>query len=405
MVARDWLKTLWRASYKGAPFWTERDTESGGRRIVKHQFPNRDLPYLEDLGEDLREFDITAYVASDRADAEAAMLSVACASRGAGLLVLPVQGPVLVRCVSFSQDSTKDRAGYIGFNLKFCREGASSSLISTAMSANLVFVAAANVVSTISSAFAAALNIAGQADFVVAAVVSQIRDAASVLEALRTTEPVEIVASSLQRGRIETLFDAVPALLDAGEAAQVATGVIEIARALGDALPPDAAVRAFDGVVSDPGLASEIDPAAVYATPRRRAVAYNADEIRRLLRVAALIAYSEAVARVDPGDRAAGITLRANIAEYFEAEVNDLPASQITLVQQLGVLRDAAVAHLSRAIIDLAPVIQLEANRSMPSLFWAYRLYQDPQRSVELVARNRVAHPSFMPAAFEALAK
>ena len=405
MVARDWLKDLWRASYKGAPFWTERDTESGGRRIVKHQFPGRDPPFLEDLGEDLREFDLTAYVASDRADAEAAMLTVACASRGAGLLVLPVQGPVLVRCISFSQDSTKDRAGYIGFNLKFCREGAATSLISAAMSANLVFVAAASAVAAVSTAFAVAMNIAGQADFVMDSVSSQIRDAISVLEAVRTTEPVEVVASALQRNRIEQLFDAVPALIDTGSTAQMATEIIEIARALGDALPPDAALRAFDDVVGDPGFASAIDPAAVYATPRRRAMAYNADEILRLLRLAAIVTYSEAVARVDLGDRPAGITLRANIAEYFEAEVENLPPSAIGLVHSIGVLRDAAIAHLSRVIIDLSPVIQLEANQSMPSIFWAYRLYQDPQRSVELVARNRVAHPSFMPAAFEALAK
>ena len=41
----------------------------------------------------------------------------------------------------------------------------------------------------------------------------------------------------------------------------------------------------------------------------------------------------------------------------------------------------------------------------MPSLFVAWRLYQDPARVRELVDRNKVPHPSFMPNRFEALSR
>ena len=40
----------------------------------------------------------------------------------------------------------------------------------------------------------------------------------------------------------------------------------------------------------------------------------------------------------------------------------------------------------------------------MPSLYWAWRLYGDPLRAADLVARNAVRHPSFMPETFVALA-
>jgi prophage DNA circulation protein len=63
------------------------------------------------------------------------------------------------------------------------------------------------------------------------------------------------------------------------------------------------------------------------------------------------------------------------------------------------------VDFLSRAILDLAPVISVSANLVMPSLFWAWRLYADPARSTQLVTRNKVIHPSFLPAEFEALAR
>lgn len=440
-MARDWLKDLWLSSFKGVPFWTERDQESGGRRIVKHQFPMRDPPFLEDLGEDLREFDVTAYLASDAADAESAALVAACASRGAGILVMPVQGPVMVRCVSWSRDSFKDRAGYIAFSLKCTREGASSAMVSVAMSANLVFAAAESVASSIATSFLDGLALVGLPDYVVGGVVAGVQDGIATLEALRSTEPVDVTASSTQRRAIASLFDLAPVLVPVpvatGEAAvsvaaaqavlarsvqdvngvvtdpsaienagpaAIPLQVIAIARALGDALPPVSAVRAFEAVVTEPGFASVVVPGRVYPTPGRRAEAENAEQVFRLLRLAALTAYCEAVARVPLADRPAGITLRANVAEYFEAEVGDLPPSQLDLIRAIGALRDATIAYLSRKVVDLAPVIRLEANLPMPSVFWAWRLYQDPSRASELVARNRVVHPSFMPAQFEALA-
>ncbi|QDM27003.1 hypothetical protein FNL56_13435 [Tardiphaga sp. vice304] len=411
-MARDWLKDLWRASYKGAPFWTERDQESGGRRIVKHQFPMRDEPFLEDLGEDLREFDITAYLASDSADAEAAALSAACASRGAGVLVMPVQGPVLVRCVSFSRDSTKDRAGYLAFSLKCCREGASSALATVASLANLIFVAADNAATVVAASFAAEFTVSGQSgaapqpvDFVVATAINGLRNGVAALEAIRVREPVDPVASAVQRDALQSLYDTMPVLLETPAGITMAPlDLIATTRALGDAMPANTAARAFEAIIVA-GQAGATAVAASYPTSNLRAAAVNAAATQRALRLAALLAYSEAIARMVIPDRPAGITLRANVAEYFEAEVVDLPASEIDLVHQIGVLRGAVIDYISRAILDLAPVITVETNLSLPSLALAWRLYQDPQRSIELVARNRVVHPSFMPVAFEALAR
>src|SRR4051812_3571767 len=82
--ARDWLKTLWPASYKGVPFYVEWDEEEGRRRIVEHEFPMRDDPFLEDLGEGVRHYRVDAYVASDGADGEAAAVIAVCAMRGPG---------------------------------------------------------------------------------------------------------------------------------------------------------------------------------------------------------------------------------------------------------------------------------------------------------------------------------
>jgi prophage DNA circulation protein len=68
-------------------------------------------------------------------------------------------------------------------------------------------------------------------------------------------------------------------------------------------------------------------------------------------------------------------------------------------------LRGRVAEYLSRLINDLAPVITVEAARQLPSLYWGYRLYGDPARGAEIVARNGVRHPSFVPATFQALSR
>ncbi len=437
-MARDWTKTLWPASYKSASFWVEDDGEDGARRIVIHEFPMRDFPFLEDLGEGRRAFEVTAYVASDGADTEAASVIAACSTRGAGTLVLPAHGPILVRCLTFRRERRKDKAGYAALLLTFVREGVSTALISAPRLANSVFVQAEAAALAAANAFAAGLQVgasstalvssiaggavvggptaegpysptmvsAPQPDYVIEAAVGGMQDAVIALEVVRTSEPVEAIASGLQRDAVQTLFDGVPQMFEqASTVSASAVTLVAIARALGDAMPPASAVRAFEAIVTAPAFQRVVVQGTIYPTPGRRAMAMNTEQVFRLLRLAALIAYCEAIARVPLSDRPAGITLRANVAEYFDTEMGEVGPAEIDLVHQIGDLRDATIAYLSRAILDLAPVNKLEANLSMPSLFWAWRLYQAPERSVELVARNKVVHPSFMPTQFEALAR
>ena len=272
MVARDWLKSLFKASYKGVPFWVENDEESGGRRVVEHQFPMRDPPFLEDLGEDLRHYDVTAYVASDNADGEAAALVAICATRGPGTLVLPTHGQIIVRCLSFTRERSKDRHGFIAHKLRFSREGSASALASVASLANLIFVNSDAFAASVSAAFAAALKVKGQPDYVAEAAVSSFRDAVSALEAVRTSEPVDPDISAKQRDEIQSLYDDAAALV-AEQPAVAAGRVIGSARALGDGIPAISAVRSFEQAIGN------VQPASVlpYQTQGSQQAARNRD--------------------------------------------------------------------------------------------------------------------------------
>jgi prophage DNA circulation protein len=403
-VARDWLKTLWPASYKGTPFFVEQDAEEGGRRIVVHKFPMRDTPFLEDLGEDQRDYNVTAYLASDTADTDAGTLVATCALTGAGTLVLPTHGPLTVRCLTFKRSRTKDKHGFIAFDLHFIREGAASALASVASLANAIFVAADSTVTTIAASFVANTTIADQANFVVAAATDGVQNAVSTIEAIRTSNPVDPTVSAAQRDALQSIFDQTPTLIeDPVNIGTLPTDLIASARAVADGMPAASAVSAFEAVVTDPTL--NVTLASSFPTLNRQTAAQNDAAAKQLLLLAALTAYCEAIAQLTLSDRQQAITLRANVAEYIEAILENIPPENINLFDAIASLRNSTIQYLSTAIINLAPVVTVSANLSLPALYWAWRLYADPNRSDELVARNQVTHPSFMPLSFEALSK
>ncbi len=402
MIARNWLQTLWRTSYKGASFWVETDTEGGARRIVIHEFPMRDTPYLEDLGERYREFTVTAYVASDKADSEAAALMAVCAVRGPGVLVLPTQGPSLVRCLEFSRAHAKDKLGYIAHELKFVREGFGSALASVTNLINMVFVQAENVSLAAAKAFSTSAIIKNVPDYVSEALQIVTENALATFDIVRTTINVDPIVNAQQRDAIEVAFVALPIALTAEDPVAlqaVASAVMTAATELVENMDPVVALPAMVAIVQS--TPTETLPSEINESVWRIAVATNQHLAHTLLRIAALTAYCEAVVRVTLGDRPTAITLRANVSTYFDA----LPSEDFAIYNALIKLRDATIDYLSRAILDLAPVVKVHASLGMPSLFWAWRLYADPARSNELVARNRIEHPSFMPPVFEALGK
>lgn len=404
-IARDWLKTLWAASYKGVPFFVEKDNEGGSRRVLEHERPMNDRPFLEDLGEGVRRYNLTAYVASNQADSEASAVMAICATRGPGILVLPSHGPILVRCLEFERDRDKDKHGYIGHRLRFTREGESGAVISTAILSNLTFIAADNLALSIASTFVGNLLTNLQPDFVVDAAVNGLLDAVATVETLRTSNPVDLVVSAAQRNELASLYAAIPDLIsDPATASQAPARIVASMRAVAAAIDPAVAVRSIEEIMAALPEPAVIIPSS-YPTPRRRDQAINAEAAARVLRLATITAYCETVALVPLTDRPAALTLRGNVVEYLDVELEATSANEHGLYRQLTAIRDATINYLSRSVLDLAPVRQIDANQSMPSLYWAYRFYKDPNRSTDIVARNRVAHPSFIPPKFEALAE
>lgn len=415
----NWLKTWSRASYRGAKFWVDKDQLGTGRRLVVHEFPKRDDPYVEDMGRSANKITVTAYVASDNVLAEAKALKVACDRGGVATLQLPEER-MKAHCESCERAWDKNIQGYIAFNLVFWREGTGAGPFPAPYLQRLAYSAAVALPAAVATLLAAGVKTVDQAGFVRDAAAEDVRGLASEIDAVRSVLPLDPDKAPAIARAVQDLYDEAVSLSTIGTAGDKFAAESFVARSRGDTTPPALADRlgsvveamreaaAPNDVVT--GFVPMTEPAdavdRIGNTPSRRVQMANAMAISLSLRVIALSQWAVAITEIDYSDRRSAIQARADVAERFDAVLDllDGPAAYETALALVAV-RDAATQYLTRMLTDLAPVLIVATNAPMPSLWWAYRLYGDAERAGDLAARNRTIHASFMPTEIEALAR
>lgn len=397
---RDWLKTLWQASYRGRPFYFESDEESGSRGLVVHNFPNRDEPFVEDLGENERLYRGVAYVHGDDADTQTRRLFDAMMKRGPARLVVPLHGPVLVHCKSVSRKHERDKLGYVAFQVEFIREGAAFGLVSLPALASLARAALAAFGGLASSLLGNALSLANVPDFVSSAARATFGEGLAALDLIRESFPMPPAVSLAARNEIDALVTALPDIAPA-TVSDFASRAFEVVQVIADSLPAESAARASRLFADQfPAIVPGVSLSATEALVERNVAAVSA-----FYRGAALAAETEAYIRREYADRPSGVAARSELAMRFEAEMlRANGAENAGFYRALDDARGRAIEYLSKLINDLAPVISVSSNAVLPSLYWSYRMYGVADRAPELAARNLVRNPAFMPTDFSALA-
>lgn len=189
----------------------------------------------------------------------------------------------------------------------------------------------------------------------------------------RVGSPADVAAIA------RSLVGQVQALARAAEAADAAAALYATA----------AATRACAPVSASPALTRD------YALARILCLSVEA---------AALGEAFLAEARTGFADRQSASAARLRIRGAYDGVSDRLAAG---LGQAAALILDTAAretsAYLVQEAASLQPVVRVEAGRSAPAAALAWSLYGDPERAAELVARNAVGTPFFMPATIEAV--
>lgn len=106
--------------FNGAPFFVSDCQMTCGRKTVAHEYPNKKYVYIEDMGENLRTFEITAIVTGDDdyiLKREALILALQ--RKGIGVFSHPLYGVVYVVVTQYSVVEDMKALGECVFNITF----------------------------------------------------------------------------------------------------------------------------------------------------------------------------------------------------------------------------------------------------------------------------------------------
>jgi hypothetical protein len=392
-----WTDRLLPASFNGVAFYVDRAHVEAGQRVAKTLIPNGGH-VLESFGPAARAFEVTAYLTGDFAYARAAALTAMPEIAHRGVLVLPDFTIGLVRLTKAKRAFEKDRLGYAAVDLEAVAEpDRAGAALSIGALQSALFAAAAAMIPAMAGYASRALVLAGQPAPVREAAVDAGANAAGDLIALREAARLAPAAQATLAAPFAAMLAGVGDL--PADPAGFGSGLASAAIALGDAAEPAGLLS----LVIAAGRPAEPAPAAV-SSGISTVIAANAGEVVALTAAARALAVGEALARADWLDRAAAIEARSLAAAVFDDALARAGRAGYDLRLALSALKGVATELITAQAAAIAPLITVAAPRRLPALWWAHRLYNNPQRAVELARRTRSPNPAALPERFEALA-
>jgi prophage DNA circulation protein len=382
-----WRDQLQQGKFRDAEFFTEGADADIGRRNVLHEYPLRDLPYVEDLGRKAREFGLECFVIGADYMAARDRLIAAIEAEGPGTLVHPWLGSMRVSVRGCRVRESASEGGLAIFSVTFVEAGESRSPTATQDTRSVVQARADTAIFTAGEAFEEQYAVAGMPDFLAASSAAVMGDLLTELSALPgamlPTAAAEFVALLGSASDALTSIVRLPSAL----AVQVTSLIGGIA---GLYTAPLAALRAQRRLFDFGGALAAV-PTTTYIRAQQ---SVNQAAMVRLVRRTAVIESARAVTAMEFASYNDAVIVRDELAEQLDAHMLEADDQTYPVLQSL---RAAVIRDISARGANLARVISYAPGATLPALVVAHRLYGDATRESELVARNRtIRHPGFI---------
>jgi prophage DNA circulation protein len=127
-MTQDTAISATQTSFGNATFYVESYEFDTGRRVARLEFPNRDLPYTEDLGKKTHEFSLHGFVIGDDCRAKRDAVLFECERKGPLKLIDPYLGTQLVHCISCRVSESTSELRSAHFSLIFLKAAESPAI-------------------------------------------------------------------------------------------------------------------------------------------------------------------------------------------------------------------------------------------------------------------------------------
>jgi hypothetical protein len=416
IVPADWRGRLVQpASFRGVPFYVEEHSHESGRRWQHFEYPGRDLPYSEDLGRTQRRFALRAYVIGSDYMGTRDRLLAALETAGVGRLVHPYLGELNVCLDAYRTREADEEGGICRFDLSFAESSETAAPIPIEAPGASLLSGANGLLGAAGNWFEQEWKTLGVPDFVN---LSALKDLSSLGDVLGW-----MGVPGLPQSQILNLLRFLPTSLDptsiehfVTQAASMVAGSRPVSQALtllgilGRVKFPITGSAQSWGAQTPPGPATPqlaprdlpiAVPPPVPPTPSRYIEAQNSAALSAYVNQVALASMADPISVVPLTSYDDLVALRSWLVDLFDdVEVG----TTADVSRALASLRSTMIRELTRRGTTLQPLRAYATPAPLPAVVLAQRLYQDPTRDAELVARVGAVHPGFMPLSGEVAA-
>jgi prophage DNA circulation protein len=427
------------AKFREVPFHVKAAETTVGRRVVVHEFPNKELPLPEDMGKKGSEFVVNGFIIGDDYIDDMKRLIDALTQPGPGTLVHPTLGSLQVVLAHPGQlrEQFIEHRGQVTFSLKFVEASDAAQPSTTIDTQQAVEDAADECYEPMEEDFAEEFSIDGAPGWSIESITGEINRINDVLTTVRNALSFDLSSLStlLRAGNIfkanligllampgafakelTTLLRGFVGLFDFSSAQARIFGGLGIAskKVSNKATAFREIPFGSTGRVTRPmdvllALGSYGQAGTPYArptiptnTPVRRQQAANQAAVFALFSRTAVVEAVRSSIYIPFDSAEQAIAVRDRLFEALGALMLD---ASDPVYAALHTLRSAMVVDITARGGDKVRLSRITLQASQPARVLSYRLYGSGDYASEIVARNQapetVLHPLFMPGGTE----
>ena len=407
---------LREASYRGVSFYVNEATMSAGRRVVLHEYPQRDKPYVEDLGRATRKITERCFVCGEDYIEQTQKILEVLEKPGSGTLIHPWLGQMTVTPTEVSTVSyVNGQERYATFSLTFVEAGELSYPTAAQDTASQLKSMADEIQKGVIESFLDKISLEPFTTYIDAALSGDLLDVLGVISNSElaavfdfSNKVADLVGSGLALLHTNPLVFATQlanALGLSGLATTAArwSAVGKQVKNLFEKDELSRGTRSYYNYETETGQAEVWSDSVVQTTRNRAAIETLSRQliIAQAVGAASLIGTeldrpfetataADAAVALDDVEQAC-----TALMEILEDEI--LRETNDEVYQSLCRARTAVFEHLTQLMTDLNRLMQIHLNDVAPALVLAYDYYGDAARESEIVARNKVANGGFCP--------
>lgn len=428
-MTKTWRDDLLPASFRGVKFLIEQATVPVGRKGQLHEYPQRDEPFFESLGKQSQIHKVSAFVIGDDCFERRDKLLEALEKEGPGELVHPWLGRMQVNVGECDLSHSRPEGGMARLELTFYPSKPRKFPTGTANTQQQVVKSSETLLQSALRRYKAAMALVDKARINMIGLRNGLSNVYAIIQ--RQFTPFLGLFTNLS-GFIQSLVNSPSALSalfssyfsDFSTSGLFRTGVSRSSSSSGQG-------TSGAGTVTAPSYRSSVAVASQHAeavasintvppaggTDTAAAAQAVADLVQDALLVQVALIISEMPVATQP------VTVESTPSIDHQAvqpvERPEVPVADDVIelrdalseviwnaslkadpehYQALNTLRQALVKHLTAVAASGVRLVDITPAETLPALVLAYRRFGDATRAGEVVQRNRIQHPGFVPA-------